>query len=68
MTKQEIIDNAFYQLPDLDESYIEVLEDMHSAIVEKACEWLLENVRPYYKFSVESFRKAMEGEEKESRD
>lgn len=40
MTKQEIIYKAFYQLPDLDESYIEVLEDMHSAIIDKACEWL----------------------------
>lgn len=28
--------------------------------IDKACEWLRENVRPYYKFSIESFRKAME--------
>ena len=29
-------------------------------LIDKACEWLRENVRPYYKFSIESFRKAME--------
>lgn len=70
MTKQEIIGKAFYQLPDLDESYIEVLEDMHSAIIDKACKWL-EGANEGIKFlesigihgggiDVEKFRKEME--------
>lgn len=74
MTKQEIIGKAFYQLPDLDESYIEVLEDMHSAIIDKACEWLREHIDEglviYHQENwksrdefIEKFRKEMEEEQ-----
>lgn len=35
-------------------------ERVRKEMIEKACEWLRENVRPYYKFSIDSFRQAME--------
>lgn len=42
--------------------YIEAVLDQRKIDIEKACEWLREHVRPYYKFSLESFKQAM-GEE-----
>lgn len=55
-------DNLAYQ-KQLEVGYLNGATEQRKIDVEKACEWLRENVRPYYKFSIESFRKAMESEE-----
>lgn len=45
---------------DKHEVFAEIAKDQQKRDIEKACEWLLENVRPYYKFSLECFKNVME--------
>lgn len=45
------------------DAYIAGATEQRQIDIDKAVEWLRENIRPWYKFSIDTFRKAMTKED-----